>query len=66
MRGGFSGEEFLQAEGRSVEAPGLEKGREGEAEPGGVWRAWWEHSLEWGSEAGGPRGLGSRSGWQRR
>lgn len=23
---GFSGEEFLQAEGRSVEAPGLEKG----------------------------------------
>lgn len=31
MGGGFSGEEFLQAEGRSVEAPGLEKGRRGGA-----------------------------------
>ena len=37
--GGFSGKGCLQAEGRSVEAPGLEKGYEGEAEPGGVRRA---------------------------
>ena len=39
MGGGFSGKGCLQAEGRSVEAPGLEKGYEGEAEPGGVRRA---------------------------
>lgn len=54
---GLSGEEFLQAEGRSVEAPWLEKGCPvggGEAKPGGVWRArWstaWSGMARWGAQ----------------